>query len=72
MNNTKMLYFDRTDIYEGVSECDISTYCYFLNKSFKFQRNICDRCHNPLMMSMKPPYRCCYLKHEMFQSLLYY
>ena len=55
MNNAKMLYFDRTDIYEGVSECDISSYCYFLNKSFKFQRNICDRCHNPLMMSMNPP-----------------
>ena len=36
MNNTKMLYFDRTDIYEGVSECDISSYCYFLIKVLSF------------------------------------
>ena len=35
-------------------ECDISYYWYFLNKSFKFQPNVCNRCHDLLMMSMNP------------------
>ena len=26
--------------------------CYFLNKWFNFQLNVCNRCHDPLMMSM--------------------
>ena len=26
---------------------------YFLNNSFKFQPNVCNRCHNLLMISMK-------------------
>ena len=33
-------------------ECDICHYLYFLNFSFKFQSNVCNRCHNLLMMSM--------------------
>ena len=33
-------------------ECDISHYWYFLNKGFKFQPNVCNRCHYLLMMSM--------------------
>ena len=40
-----MLYYDRTDISEGIDinktsvlkECDICHYCYFLDKEFKFQ-----------------------------------
>ena len=27
-------------------------YLYFLNKDFKFQPNICNRCHDLLMMSI--------------------
>ena len=55
-----MLYFDRIDVSVGIDvnetivskECDISYYLYFLNHSFKFQPNVCNRCHNLLMMSM--------------------
>ena len=32
--------------------CDICHYWYFLNKGFKFQPNLCSRCHNLLMVSM--------------------
>ena len=31
---------------------DICHYRYFLNYSFKFQPNVCKRCHDLLMMSM--------------------
>ena len=55
-----MLYFDRIDVSEGIDvnktnaskECDICHYWYFLNYSFKFQSNVCNRCHDLLMMSM--------------------
>ena len=55
-----MLHFDRTYVTEGTGvnktsaskECDISHYWYFLNFSFKFQPNVCNRCHNLLIMSM--------------------
>ena len=55
-----MIYFDRIDVSEGVDVnktgaskvCDICHYYYFLNYSFKFQPNVCNRCHNLLMMSV--------------------
>ena len=55
-----MLYFDRIDISEGIDvnktstlkECNICHYCCFLSFSFKFQSNVCNRCHDLLMMSM--------------------
>ena len=55
-----MLYFDRIDFSEGLDvnktnvskKCDICHYWYFLNCSFKLQPNVCDRCHNLLMMFM--------------------
>ena len=55
-----MLYFDGIDVSEGTDvneksaskECDICHYWYFLNYSFKFQPNVCNRCHDLLMMSM--------------------
>ena len=55
-----MLYFDRIDVSEGIDvnktsaskECDICHYWYFLNYSFKFQPNVCNRCHDLLMLSM--------------------
>ena len=31
---------------------NIHYYLYSLNKEFKFQPNVCDRCHDLLMMSM--------------------
>ena len=55
-----MLYCARIDVSEvidinktnALKECDICHYSYFLNYSFKFQRNICNRCHDLLMMSI--------------------
>ena len=55
-----MLYFNRIDVSEGVhvnktsvsKECDICPYWYFLHYSFKFQSNVCNRCHDLLMMSI--------------------
>ena len=32
------------------NKCDICHYWYFLNKSFKFQPNDCNRCHDLLMI----------------------
>ena len=56
-----MLYFNKLDISEGIDvnktsqskECNICHYWYFLNKGFNFQPNICNRCHDLLMMCMK-------------------
>ena len=53
-----MLYFDRIDVSEEIDvnktsaskECDICHYWHFLNKGFKFQPNVRNRCHNLLMM----------------------
>ena len=55
-----MLYFDRIDVSEEIDfdqtsaskKYDICHYWYFLNKGFKFQPNICNKCHGLLMMSM--------------------
>ena len=55
-----MPYFDRIDVSEGIdvnkasglAECDMCHYWYFLNYSFKFQTNVCNRCHDLLMKSM--------------------
>ena len=57
MNNIKMLYYDRNDASEGFDvskiskskECNICHYWYFLNKGFKFQPYVCNRCHDLLM-----------------------
>ena len=55
-----MLHYDGIDVSEridvnkisGSKVCDICHYWYFLRKGFKFQPNICNRCHDLLMMSM--------------------
>ena len=60
MNNIKMLYYNRIDVSEGIDvnktskskECDICHYWFFLNKRFKFQSYVCNRCHDLLMMSI--------------------
>ena len=55
-----MLYFDRIDVSEKIDnnrasaskECDVC-YCWqFVKHIFKFQPNVCNRCHNLLMMPM--------------------
>ena len=56
----KMLYYGRIDDSEGIDvnkisaskDCNISHYLYFLNYGFKFQPNVCNRCHDLLMMSI--------------------
>ena len=60
MNNIEMLCYGRTNVSEGINvnktsaskEFDICHYWYFLDKGFKFQTNVCDGCHDLLMMSM--------------------
>ena len=55
-----MLYFDRIDVSEGADVnkasaskiCDTCHYWYLFNYSFKFQPNVCNRCHDLLMMPM--------------------
>ena len=55
-----MIYYGRIDVSEGINvnetsdskKCDIFHYWYFLNKDFKFQPNVCNRCHVLLMMYM--------------------
>ena len=52
-----MVYFNRVDIFEGNNidktsaskELDICHYWLFLNYSFKFQPNPCNRCHDFLI-----------------------
>ena len=55
-----MIQYDRIDVSEGtdvnktseIKQCNIFHYWYYLNKEFKFQSNVCNRCHDLLMMSM--------------------
>ena len=55
-----MLCYDRTDVSEETDvnkgslskECDACHYWYFLDYSFKFQPNACNRCHDLLIMSI--------------------
>ena len=52
MNNIKMLYFNRINVSEGndvnktsaSKKCDICHYWCYLNYSFTFQSNVCNRC----------------------------
>ena len=56
----QMLYYDKIDFSEGIDvnktsaskECNVCHYFYFLNYSFKFQLNVCNRCHDLLTMSV--------------------
>ena len=55
-----LLYIMIIDVFEGIDvnktssskECPVCYYWYFLNYSFKFQPNVCNRCHSLLMMSV--------------------
>ena len=54
-----MLHYNRIEVYEGIDvnktsaskEHDVCHDWYFLNYSFKFQPNLCNKCHDLLMMS---------------------
>ena len=54
-----MLYFDRIDNSEGTDvnktseskDCNLRCHYWYL-LGFKFQPNVCNRCHDLLMMSM--------------------
>ena len=54
-----MLDFDRIDVSERIDvnktseskKCDNCHCCYFLNFTFKFQQNVCNRCHDLLKIS---------------------
>ena len=55
-----MVYYERIDVSAGIDvnktstpkECDICYYWYFLNFSFKFHPNVCNTCHDLLIMSV--------------------
>ena len=55
-----MLYFHRINVSEGLGvnktsalkECNICHHWHFLNYSFSFQANVCNRSHNLLIMPM--------------------
>ena len=55
-----MLYYDRINVFEGIDVnkttkskgCDICHYWHFLYKGFKFQSDVCNGCHDVLMMSI--------------------
>ena len=56
----QIMHHDRIDFSEGIDvnkrrelrECNICHYCYFLNKDFKFQANVCNRYYDLLMTCM--------------------
>ena len=54
-----MIYYDRIDVSEGIDvnktwikRVRCLSLLVFLNHSFKFQPNVCNRCHDLLVMSL--------------------
>ena len=55
-----MLYYYRIDVSEGIDsnktsaskECGICQQWYFPGKGFKFQLNVCNRCHDVVIVLM--------------------
>ena len=55
-----MLCFDKIDVSGSIDlnktskskKCDVCPYWYFLDKGFKFQRYVSNKCHDLLIMSM--------------------
>ena len=55
-----MLCYDKIDVFEGFDineksaskQFDIGYYWYILDKGFKFHPNICNGCHDLLIMSI--------------------
>ena len=54
LHKLKILYFDQIEVFEGIAanetnarkECNIYQYCYFSEKVFNFDLDVCNRCHN--------------------------
>ena len=83
-----MSYYDRIDVSERIGvnktseskECDLCCYWYFLNKGFKFRPNVCNGCHDLLMMSVslidipilniKSPGYCCIISKSEVINLI--
>ena len=65
-----MLYYNNTHVSEGIDvnktskskECDICNCSSFLNKGFKFQSNVCNRCLDLLIIFVN-------LSHIIFETL---
>ena len=55
-----MLEYNRIDISEGINvnktilskECDICHYCYFKDISFKYEKYLCNGCHDLMQKTM--------------------
>ena len=60
INNINMLYHDGIKVSKGIAVIKTSAskerivihYWYFLDKGFKLQLDVCNGCHDVLMMSM--------------------
>ena len=60
MNNRKILYHDRIDVFGDADvnktseskECNVFHYWYFINKGFKFQPDACNGYQDALLMYM--------------------
>ena len=57
----KMLQYEKIDVSEGIhtnktsasKECMLCHYWYFKDFGFKFERYVCNKCHNVLMTAYK-------------------
>ena len=55
-----MIYYNKIDVSERIDgnkrstskECNIRHYWHFLNKGFTFKPNVCNGCHDLLIMSI--------------------
>ena len=55
-----MLEYDKLDISQGIDinktktskECDICHYWYFLDRNFKYERYLCNSCHDLMQKTM--------------------
>ena len=48
----ELMFLEDVNKENGSKECDVCHYWYFLNYSFKFQQNICNKLHDLLAMSI--------------------
>ena len=48
----ELMFLEDVNKENASKECDVCHYWYFLNYSFKFQLNICNKLHDLLMMSI--------------------
>ena len=54
-----MLQYQKLDVSEGIDinktssskECELCHYCFFKNIGFKFEKHVCNKCHDLLTMA---------------------